>query len=1222
MDVNATISALSSITDQGLFERLAMTILRVADPLYQSLVHTGVNAEGKTIAEPLDGICFVPGANPPQLIAVHHTTSARRNLNTKWLHDPDVVATRPKSKRSSEQPGDVVKTARIVSEERKRVPQLRATLVLTTNREPSAALIRDVKAAGHAHCIEVDLWSCSRLAHFLDFSPSGHWIRRSFLQIEAELLSSKLLHELSVTSMEANHPPDDANAWIPRTIDERLARNLHQNVTFVVAGTGQGKSVACYRKLHSHVNAGGFGLFLSADILSSAETIDQAIDRTLRRLHPSLASDLTSALSFTSTERPLLLVVEDVNRATQTQLLVEKIVRWSYATEGAKRWCLLCPLWPEKLALISEPVRKRIETLILFTGRFSESEGRDAVIARARVVGTEISPLSALTISRALGHDPLLIALFDFDNVPNPSEVIGHFVNNSLSRIAAKAQNYPAAEYQKTLRNLAECMLAHRCIDPRWQDAVDWLSAMETHLQLISRIAHDGELIHFVGAPSNQWIVFRHDRVREWLLADAATQLELNNALPADIVAEPYYAELMGAVLVTTSGEPGFLSRVSKLNPLALFHALRLLRNWTKSSCDDILEAINRWLELPTTHNRSNLHLRLEALATLAETDSDQVPAIASKFSDRCSSGQLARLRNGDAGGGIELCITLGPGISYPWRDIQIEHAKLRHGAELARVVGIFLQRNDLNSTVRKGALRLAGLIGDPVLASAIEVCWNLDDEKSRYLSEYLWAFGQCCGNEPGRFLEPVCDAWAALPDERDSENGTSPRARVGAYELRFAFRRWPPDSAIDYFVERAAYDDLNWPITSMLHNIDHPRAVLFVVQKLAADRRRYQNRDPFFHFAHSVAQEWKRAQEDGRPMSEESRELLRRLWLDDRNDDCLRIEAFSLWEATRTDDDLNKLREASVRGLLGDRILGARLVRGDRHAIPDMIQKLSTNYSEYWWQFGRNVWGPELTHELESFFVNRGKHAKRIWLESCSGDSITSELIMRLPRREAEIILLSHWDHLRFSRDFIHAALYVATESLLEVVDVAFGECPEPAELTLHIGLGLGIKVKDHPGIVEEYQVLALERYLDLLDELDISMLWDECNSHGWFDTRKELLDSRLRTSSLQRIWSGENAKKQLDQTVDQGQQVWIGHWIDRNTKAGVPWTEILAVLIEWLEARRSLDALEVAAAAIVYSGRRGDLSLLKEHMQFLESETHELFLDTEFAVKRRTIN
>ena len=1215
MNANRTKQALASITDEGLFECLATTVLREDNPLYKPLVQTGVNVDGKTVRAPLDGICFVPGAEPPHLIAVHHTTTTRNNLKRKWLDDPD---------------GDFIKTAKIVAEERKKVPNLQATLVLTTNQEPSETVIREVEAARRAHDIEIDLWSCSRLAHFLDNSPGGHWIRRQFLQIEQELLSPELLHELSRKSLEVNHPLDNAKAWIPRALDETLALSLHRDVTFVVAGTGQGKSVACYRRLVSHVQAGGSGLVLSHDVVASATTLDQAIADALCQLHPALAPDRETALSICSPERPLLLVVEDINRADRTQFLAEKIARWSRIqaeTEDKNNWKanwhLLCPLWPETLTLLGDQVRKSIEPLLVSAGGFSENEGRDAVLVRARLVGNKLSPLSALSISESLGHDPLLIALYEFDNTPDPGQVISRFVNNSLSRTAGANSDYPPAEYRNALCLLAEGMLAHRQIDLRWINVRDWANVQGEPLRLIGRIAHDGELICLMGPTENQRLVFRHDRVRDWLLADAATDLERRDALPACVVEDPYFAEVIGAVLALSSLGPSFLRRVAEANPLALFHALRLFGDTTPASYDDILQAIDNWLDNPATHDRSNLHLRLEALAMLAETDSHRVPEIVRKFSDRTFSSQLARLRNGDTRGGIELCMTLEPGVDAPWRDVQIEHAKLRHGAKLLRDLDCFLRRKDLNSLERIGALRLAGHIGDPSLAHAIEVCWNIDDEKLNHLAEYLWAFGQCCGNEPARFLGPVCDAWATLSDEPEREGEPSPRDDLAADELRFAFRRWPPHTAIDYFVQRATHDDLRWPITVMLHDMDHPKALAFVVQEFAAIRRRLEGTESFSPLAYTAAYVWQRAQEMGRPMSDESRELLLRLWLDDESDKFLRTEVFSLWAATKQDNDLEVLRTASVPEQLAERILAQRLVRGDRQAIPAMIGKLSsTNYSEYWWQYGRYLWAPELTEELDRFLGNRSKQAKRVWLEFCTADRITSELIIRLPIEDAERLLLKHWNHLRFSFYFVQAALYVATEPLLEVASAAIEDCPRPAGLMMFLSWGFGIKIKGHPGLNRESQVLALAPYLDLLDDTNIFNLWEECNNRGWFATRKKLLDGRLQPSFAQRIWNRDCAIEELDSMIEKERPHWIGHWIDRYLKTDVSWSEMLETLMAWLNARQSLEALEVVASAVARRGGRKDLSLLRNYEGMEENGVKELILDTEFAVQRRTIS
>jgi hypothetical protein len=1222
MRADRTEGALAAITDQGLFEELATAILREADPIYRSLTHSGVNVQGKTVRSPLDGICFVKGADPPHMIAVHHTITARDSLEKKWLHDPSNVKHREGS-RFIAPAGDLIKTAELAAEERKRTPKLRVTLALTTNNEPDESLVRAVEATGRAQGMEIDLWSRSRLCHFLDNQPTGQWIRYSYLKIDQELLSPELLHHLSQKSLEINRPLDNPDAWIARSLDGILADNLRKGIIFLVAGSGLGKSVACYRKLEAHVVCGGFGITLPHEAVSSAVTLEQAIVTGLRQLHPHLVEAWASVFSFCSPERPLLLIVEDINRSGQPQRLVEKIAGWSRPPAGGDTsapacWFLICPIWPEILASLGDQTRKHVEPLTLTASRFTESEGCDSVLARARFNGHELSSMTAAAISDALGHDPLLIALHDYGTAPNPHSVIGQFVEGSLSRAAAETKYNLAADLRDALRALARGMLANRQIDLSWREVKKWVDLQGEALRLLSLLAHQGELIQITGPTDGQKLSFRHDRVRDWVLADAAAEMDRRNLLPEDVVAEPYFAEVIGAVLVWGPPNSDLLQRVAEVNPLALFHALRLFGQATEPHHRDILQAINAWIEDPSAHNLSNLHLRWEALAMMAETDSPDVPALVCKFRDHTASGQLARLRNGDLLGGIELCIHIEPGAGAPWRDIQIEHAKFRHGPTLNRALADFLRRTDLDSSHRVGALRLAGHFAEKSLSLAIETCWATDDKRSDHLAEYLWAFAECCADDPKRFLGPVCDAWAKLSDQPQKEGWPSPRNELAANYLRWAFQKWPPIPAMDYFTERGSQADLNWPIAIMLEGVDHPKAVLFEAQALATIRRRREGTNSFSPFAWSTAREWSRAQETyGRPMSLASRDLLLRLWVDETNDIHLRTQAFALWEATLYPDDIEKLRDSKHSNELADKILWARLARGDQQAIPAMIEKLGGDNSVYWWQCGRYVWSAELTKALDELLGRRGAHAKQTWAESLGPDWITHELIMRLPEDEAERLLLKHWGHLRFAPHFVQTALYFSTPRLLEAAQAAINECPEPVKLLVHLSQHFGIHVKDRPGLIRENQILTLAPYLHLLSSLDLGALWDECNKHGWFATRRQLLDGLL-----QRGWDRDRTALEFDKMVTEKHQGWVDHMIDRFQNSGVSWAEIIETMIAWLDERRSIEALWVVADALKFRGTRKDLSALRIYEGMPETDAKQIILYTQFAVRRRSIS
>jgi len=79
-----TVRKLADMTDEGAFERLATAVLRRSDDRFRSLSHPGINADGKTVKSPVDGIAFVPGGVPPQMIAVHRTICAAKDLEKKW----------------------------------------------------------------------------------------------------------------------------------------------------------------------------------------------------------------------------------------------------------------------------------------------------------------------------------------------------------------------------------------------------------------------------------------------------------------------------------------------------------------------------------------------------------------------------------------------------------------------------------------------------------------------------------------------------------------------------------------------------------------------------------------------------------------------------------------------------------------------------------------------------------------------------------------------------------------------------------------------------------------------------------------------------------------------------------------------------------------------------------------------------------------------------------
>lgn len=247
---------LAQISDAGLFERLATAILREADWRTQHLVHTGMNLDGKTVRSPVDGITLLGHTDPPRMIAVHHTTCRRQDLDGKWLNDPLSSTTTPDSKSASPE-GDLIKTIRLYIEQKKEIPNLVSTIILTTTKEPSEKLVRKVHTVAHCAGVDVQIWANSALAHFLDVNPRGQWIRKCFLRIDQELLSLDLLQEISKMSLSYAVLHDDRRLWIDRELDLTLSQATNGPMLFLVAESGLGKTVACYRRIAKHIESGG-----------------------------------------------------------------------------------------------------------------------------------------------------------------------------------------------------------------------------------------------------------------------------------------------------------------------------------------------------------------------------------------------------------------------------------------------------------------------------------------------------------------------------------------------------------------------------------------------------------------------------------------------------------------------------------------------------------------------------------------------------------------------------------------------------------------------------------------------------------------------------------------------------------------------------------------------------------------------------------------------------
>ena len=1221
MDENDTRLRLTQITDPGHFEKLATAVLREEDDHCRRLAHVGVNEEGKTVRSPVDGIVYTSVDDRRHMLAVHHTTCRLKDLRGKWLSDPN---------------SDLHKTLGELRAQRERTPELGATLILTTNKDPAVGLVHEVERAGREAGIEIRVWSGSALAHFLDFEPKGQWIRKTFLGVDPTHLSEELLNELSVRSVRSAPLLDDPEWWVDRDVDEKLRYRVEGHVQFVLGESGVGKTVACLKCLQQHVQAGGFGLVVTDEVLRTSVTVEDAVERTLRNLQPTLAGGAGSeALSLTSENKQFLLVIEDINRSAQPARLVETLAVWSVRATTEKdrrRWRILCPVWPRTIALASSNADKTTNESAIVVTSFGQEEGLAAVKRRR----PKVTDLEAEAVASALGFDPLLIALHgDSDAIPDPDSVIYSYIERAIERITASAGTYTAGEYRNALRKLSLEMLKRRRLEPQFADVLEWTIDQRPIGAMLRELSSLREVVRLEETTENQRVVFRHDRVRDHLLADAITDAISRDDLPAPVMCEPYFAEVIGMALTHSGITSAAIDKISEVNPLALFCALRHCSKPHTNPAQYVVKTLKSWAESGAWRDPLNKGLRTAALRVLAECDGPHIKGLCETIGGEVPGvwSLRGRFRNGDLYAGVRLCGLMPPGFGWAGHVELIDHVVKKGGSGFILKLEGVLQCKDLAYAERRGALRLAGFVASPKLAGVLRESWVSDLSRMELLSDYFWASSQCCGDEPVALLEPIVDAWAAMSDEDEDIIG-SPRVRFGADEIRWAFRDKVPKQSIGYLLERAKSPELRWPMLVMMNGIDSPDAVEFVVSELAQQDERLEATGGFSPFADTAVREWSGRQlsrsskghnvRRGRtPMSAASRERLRELWSCYASGKHVRRWALRFWCATVAGGDISILRTIDTSDEIGTLALFQRLRRGDRMAIPELVEKLNGEHPDYWWQAGRYLWADELTDCLDRALARRADE-----LRDDEGDRtqdlnwILMERLTELPPKTAERLIAEHWAGLRHSACYVMAALHVASPGLLERVAEVVAESDDAKSMFEHLRFCLGLEIDGRSGVTRFAQRDGLLPYLDYLSETHIGILWRACNKNGWFEWRREHLDSRAKATGT-RFVDDAAAVKELDRELDREDQLFpMDHWGEQFLETGVSIEHIMDVVASWLSNRRQERALLMAVDVVTRFGKRRHVALLDRHKSAKSRLGREVIQNADFELRLRSLD
>ena len=1183
-----TRETLSNITDEGLFERLATNILRIEKPSFRGIIETGTNARGQTITDPADGISYVIVNGERWMILVSHTIARRNSLREKWLNPNE---------------GDVFKAIQLFETASGQMNVHRRNLILTCSVEPSSDLVTDIEVAAANHNITIELWTGSRLAHTLDFSREGQWLRYRELKIPQQLLSYGLLKKITINTIENARPFDNPAEYIHRKIYEQLDNRFANNngLVFIQGQSGTGKSVLCYNWVKRAAAQNGVCLLLNDEILANSITMEKAFEQMLN-VHESGLDEINfqSAVLECSGASGVHLWVEDINRARAPIDLIRKLLQWKITYSGRdednkyinSHIKILCPLRTEHIQAMTESERKEIYKASLYVTNYNPNEATCAVMKRVKSQKNMFTKLQASEVAKSLNYDPLLIGLVtDWKNIDTTS-VIKTYVNDSLARLAGDGQ-FRKLEYRQCLLLLSDYMLKNHTLAPTF-DKVMLVMRQSDYEKCFRHLINDGTIIN---ADRNDRLRFRHSRVRDFILAEYVSELIENKVSISKILQDPFLAEVIGMAVFDQGSKTDVAKLCDAISPLAVFHAFaKAVR--TKSELEQFFfKACKK--QFTSSKFRVGPKSQIYAIqSVLAQLDGANVRELLEKIGEKNTITEEGLARNGCVRSAAAFCYYHEPYITSLRRDALLSHLQSTKGEPWVSEIATYLTTFKGSKELEEGALFLAGEIGEAKLISPLKIRWDAHVATGRMLSPgMLYAVIRCAAGHDDAFADKVVQSWVRLPEQDDDRKFSNPRYDV-SYSGLSGVRRDPSDRIVKYLLALPQrYSKLIHPLSGILGYIDHPDVVRYIAEAVAKMDHKCESEGKFNLWGTHFADYWGRMQ-NAQQMSDRSRVALKSEWQNPDNDIWVRRRSFDLWSARLKSEDIDALSSSPPSGL-EDRALHARLVNGDKNAKGELADKILNEENNLRWiQLIRHVDTLGLEDVLRKLFAKRQKFFETYPEGYFQADDILLEILGDRDDEFALELILENWGQVQYREKYAVALLYFATSKSLEAASETINQSSTPQKILELYYLKFGIKTLGRAGIKRIEQIEAIAPYFHYLSDRVKQNLWETCNDRDWLEWRRQHLD-QLVSSSEDRVFSGIDEANDfcwLDKELIRDSEFKgdIFFWAESRIRAGIPTDKLVKRAARYSSDRCSPGAYRFLCNIIAKYGKRSDCLLL----------------------------
>lgn len=464
-------------------------------------------------------------------------------------------------------------------------------------------------------------------------------MRQKYLGIKAERLSLTLLLDLSRKSLAeyATRIPNSSNLTDRKDETKVANRLLATGLTILSAPSGFGKTSMVFRIMNIWLQQDRPALWIPENVLEQESSFPSAIHRILQELHDTAkvgnAFQIIGAI-------PLLVVVDDISRTNDPARALEKVLAWTPHRQNAEKSItestihLLVPSWPEFLNRTRQDLEKEIGPNIIELEILDLHEA--SKLYRCRI-GDEVSTDDEVNhIVERLGKDPLLIDLHNPDNSDEtPEEIVRLWIERQLIAVSQQT-GAPLQHYKEALQILAKSMLQMRIMEPSPTEVENFFVGIPSRHNDLYMIIQKASILRWDLVTGQEKMTFRHDRIRDAILADAMRKFIEDE--PADeVMADPYYADLFGEVIINLGFDKDSLVVAMKHSPLALFAALKRSGRAGASSNPSIVASLRDLLNAQKEDKTLPDAFFWTAAHLLSDTDGLEVEELCNLFSQKTS---------------------------------------------------------------------------------------------------------------------------------------------------------------------------------------------------------------------------------------------------------------------------------------------------------------------------------------------------------------------------------------------------------------------------------------------------------------------------------------------------------------------------------------------------------------------------------------------------------